>query len=125
MFKISPDQASLTEDQKKTLNSMWLRCMRRIIVSTTLAGSGHPGGSMSSLHLLLMLYSTISHDRENPCWEGRGRLVVSMEQISPGIYSVLCECGYINEESLCRKYRRAGSVCTGHVEAYVPGVEWN
>lgn len=125
MFKISFDQKTLTEEQKKTLNEMWLRCMRRIIVSTTLAGSGHPGGSMSSLHLLLMLYSTMSHDNLNPSWEGRDRLLVSMGHISPGVYSVLCEFGYLKEENFCVEYRRAGSSFTGHIECCVPGIEWN
>ena len=87
MFRISLDQATLSEEQKKTLHEMWLRCMRRIIVSTTLAGSGHPGGSMSSLHLLLMLYAPSRTRPENPCWEGRDRLVVSMGHVSPGVYS--------------------------------------
>ena len=125
MFKISLDQTSLSDQQKKTLNDMWLRCMRRIIVATTLAGSGHPGGSMSSLHLLLMLYSTISHDPCDPCWDGRDRLIVSMGHISPGVYSVLGEFGYLNEDDFSIEYRRAGSAFAGHVESCVPGVEWN
>ena len=101
MFKISLDQAVLSEQQKRTLNEMWLRCMRRIIVSTTLAGSGHPGGSMSSLHLLLMLYSTMPHDPSDPCWQGRDRLIVSMGHVSPGVYSVLNEFGYLDEDNFC------------------------
>ena len=125
MFRISLDQASLSEEQKKTLHDMWLRCMRRIIVSTTLAGSGHPGGSMSSLHLLLMLYSTISHTPDDPCWEGRDRLVVSMGHVSPGVYSVLSEFGYVEEEDFLAGFRRGGSPFAGHVESCVPGVEWN
>ncbi len=125
MFRISLDQTSLTEDQRKSLHQMWLRCMRRIIVTTTLAGSGHPGGSMSSLHLLLMLYATIAHDSKNPCSQSRDRLVVSMGHISPGVYSVLCEFGYTNEDTLCLEYRRAGSAFAGHVECCVPGIEWN
>lgn len=125
MFKISLDQTSLTEDQKRTLNEMWLRCMRRIIVSTTLAGSGHPGGSMSSLHLLLTLYSLMDHNPKDPCWDDRDRLVVSMGHISPGVYSVLSEFGYLAEENLFMEFRRAGSPFTGHVESCIPGVEWN
>ncbi|MGA2403236.1 MAG: transketolase [Syntrophobacteraceae bacterium] len=125
MFRISLDQASLSREQERALKEMWLRCMRRIIVSTTLAASGHPGGSMSSLHLLLMLYSTISHDPCDPCWEERDRLIVSMGHISPGVYSVLCEFGYLNEDNFCMEYRRAGSALTGHVESCVPGIEWN
>ncbi|MCE5332952.1 MAG: transketolase [Desulfobacteraceae bacterium] len=125
MFRVSLEQTSLTEEQKNTLQAMWLRCMRRIIVCTTLAGSGHPGGSMSSLHLLLMLYSTMAHDSENPCWDERDRLLVSMGHISPGVYSVLCEFGYLREENLFLEYRCSGSAFTGHVESCVPGVEWN
>ncbi len=125
MQRISLEQSSLTAEQKKNLEAMWLRCVRRIIVSTTLAGSGHPGGSMSSLHLLLMLYSTLNHNSGDPCWEGRDRLLVSMGHISPGVYGVLCEFGYVREENVFMEFRRAGSSFAGHVESCVPGVEWN
>ncbi len=125
MQRISLEQSSLTEEQKKNLQEMWLRCMRRIIVSTTLAGSGHPGGSMSSLHLLLMLYSMLNHDSRDPCLIDRDRLLVSMGHISPGVYGVLCEFGYVKEENIFLEFRRAGSSFAGHVESCVPGVEWN
>ncbi|MCK8601051.1 transketolase [Desulfoferrobacter suflitae] len=125
MFTISFDQTSLTQEQRQRLHQMWLRCMRRIIVSTTLAGSGHPGGSMSSLHVLLMLYSTLRHRPDDPCWEDRDRLLVSMGHISPGVYSVLCEFGYTKEDNMLVEFRRAGSSFAGHVECCVPGVEWN
>ncbi|MCE5242315.1 MAG: transketolase [Desulfobacteraceae bacterium] len=125
MFSISFGQSSLSEEQRGALHDMWLRCMRRIIVSTTLAGSGHPGGSMSSLHFLLMLYSTLRHNPENPCWPGRDRLLASMGHVSPGVYAVLSEFGYVREEDVCLQFRRAGSPFTGHVECCVPGVEWN
>ena len=125
MFDISLEQTSLTEEQRKTLHEMWLRCMRRIIVSTTLAGSGHPGGSMSSLHLLLLLYSTLKHKPEDPCWPDRDRILVSMGHISPAVYAVLCEFGYIKEEPMLLEFRQTGSAFAGHVECCVPGVEWN
>lgn len=125
MFNISLEQSSLTDEQLKALHEMWLRCTRRIIVSTTLAGSGHPGGSMSSLHLLLMLYSTLRHRPDDPCWAERDRLLVSMGHISPGVYSVLSEFGYVREEDVFLDFRQAGSCFPGHVESCVPGVEWN
>jgi transketolase len=125
MFSISLEQTALTELQLKTLKSMWLRCIRRILVSTTLAGSGHPGGSMSSLHLLLLLYSTLRHRPDDPGWADRDRLLVSMGHISPGVYSVLCEFGYVKEEDVFLEFRQTGSAFAGHVEHCVPGVEWN
>lgn len=125
MFTISLDQTSLTEEQRRELHQMWLRCMRRIIVSTTLAGSGHPGGSMSSLHLLLVLYATMRHRPEDPCWADRDRLLISMGHISPAAYAVLSEFGYVKEEQMLLEFRQTGSAFAGHVECCVPGVEWN
>lgn len=125
MFKISLEQDALTQAQLDELQQMWRRCVRRILTVTTLAGSGHPGGSMSSLHLLLTLYGMLRHDPARPCWSERDRLLVSMGHISPGVYAVLTEYGYIEEEPLCLEFRRAGSPFAGHVECCVPGVEWN
>ena len=125
MLHIPLSQAVLEEEQRKALHEMWLRCMKRIIVGTTLAASGHPGGSMSSLHLLLMLYSTLSHNVAEPCAEERDRLLVSMGHISPAVYAVLTELGLVEEEGMLLGFRRAGSPYTGHVECCVPGVEWN
>ncbi len=52
-------------------------------------------------------------------------MVISIGHISPGVYSVLTEFGYLTEEKFLTEFRRAGSSCAGHVEHGVPGVEWN
>lgn len=124
-FRIDTSKESLGAAEKRFLEAMWTRCARRIILSTTLAGSGHPGGSLSSLHLLIMLYSVIRHKPTNPRWAKRDRVVVSMGHISPGVYSTLCEFGYFPEERFLLEFRKAGSPFAGHVEQAVPGVEWN
>lgn len=125
MLRLDIHQEKLTAEQKQQLQTMWLRCVRRIIASTTLAGSGHPGGSMSSLHILLLLYGLLRHKPEEPSWPDRDRLIVSMGHISPGVYSVLAEYGYFSEEEMILEFRRAGSAFAGHVEHCVPGIEWN
>ncbi|HCM15335.1 MAG TPA: transketolase, partial [Candidatus Cloacimonas sp.] len=56
---------------------------------TTLSGSGHPGGSMSSIDMLLSIYNTMRHNPEYPSWEQRDRMVVSIGHISPAVYSTL------------------------------------
>ncbi len=126
MLKINiREQESLTPEQITELEAMWQRCAARIVLSTTLAGSGHPGGSLSSLHTLLVLYSTINHYPDDPRHEGRDRVVMSIGHVSPGVYAVLSEFGYVTEEQFLCEFRRAGSIFTGHVEQIVPGVEWN
>ncbi len=126
MFTIDyKSKESLNEEDVKALQAMWQRCVSRIIISTTLAGSGHPGGSMSSIHALLLLYAMMRHDPKRPRWEERDRVLMSMGHVSPGVYSVLVEYGYISERQFLTEFRRAGSPCAGHVEQAVPGVEWN
>lgn len=125
MLRIDLSQEELSQEQLRELEAMWRRCARRIILATTLAGCGHPGGSLSSLHLLLMSYAIMRHDPQQPRHPARDRLLVSHGHISPAVYSVLVEYGYASEEAFLMEFRRAGSAFAGHVEQTVPGVEWN
>ncbi len=94
-----------------------------ILKMTALAGSGHPGGSLSSLHILTMIYalSTVSDETVAPLF--RDKVAVSHGHISPGVYTVLGRNGYfdINE---CLAHFRNGSLFSGHIEREVPGVLW-
>ncbi|MDZ4122156.1 MAG: transketolase, partial [Candidatus Cloacimonadaceae bacterium] len=65
-----------------------------IVSMTTLAGSGHPGGSRSAIDLLLSLYHHINHDPKKPQMAERDRIVVSNGHISPAVYSALALMGY-------------------------------
>lgn len=125
MLKLSPSKDALTPEEISFFNAAFKRCARRIILATTLAGSGHPGGSLSSLSLLLMVYALAKVDPKNPRALDRDRVVVSHGHISPGVYSVLCEYGFFPEEPFLMEFRRAGSAFAGHIEQAVPGVEWN
>ncbi|MEZ0328824.1 MAG: transketolase [Dissulfuribacterales bacterium] len=118
-------QVNLTSEQLEGFQAMWKRCATRILLSTSLAASGHPGGSLSSLHSLIILYAVMRHRPDMPDWEDRDRLVMSIGHVSPAVYSVLVEYGYLSEERFLMEFRRAGSPCAGHVEIAVPGVEWN
>ncbi len=119
------DNAFLEPILLNDLNEKWKRCARRIIISTTLSKSGHPGGSLSSLHTLISLYAVMKHDPEDLMFAERDRLILSIGHISPAVYSVLAEYGYFDEEDFFLGFRRAGHVFSGHVEMDVPGVEWN
>ncbi len=124
-FKVNLKKDQLSTEELQKLQEMRKRCARRILLSTTLAASGHPGGSLSALDLLLVTYAVASHDPDNPFQADRDRIVVSMGHISPGVYSVLSEYGYFSEKAFLTGFRRAGSGFPGHVERIVPGVEWD
>jgi transketolase len=119
------NKPQLSSDEISALREMRTRCARRILLSTTLAASGHPGGSLSALDMLLVTYGLINHRPEEPRFPGRDRVVVSMGHISPGVYSTLAEYGYFSEDDFLSGFRRTGSGFPGHVEYIAPGVEWD
>ncbi len=119
------DKTGLSQEDLAELDGMWRRCASRIILSTTLAGSGHPGGSLSSLHAFLLLFRIIRNDPSYSLDPERDRVVMSIGHVSPLVYSVLAELGFVSEEAFLTEFRRAGSAFSGHVEQSVPGVEWN
>ena len=119
------NKAELSAEDISKLKEMRTRCARRILLSTTLAASGHPGGSLSALDMLLVTYGLINHDPSDPRFAGRDRVVVSMGHISPGVYSTLAEYGYFTEDDFLSGFRRTGSGFPGHVEFIAPGVEWD
>ncbi len=124
-LELDMKKAQLTSEEIRTLQDMRKRCARRILLSTALAASGHPGGSLSTLDMLLVTYGLIKHDPQQPRLAGRDRVVVSIGHISPGVYSTLAEYGYFTEDDFLSGFRRTGSGFPGHVEKIVPGVEWD
>ena len=95
-----------------------------IIRMTSAAGSGHPGGSMSSLETFLMLYHFARVNPGDPYADDRDRIVVSHGHTAPGVYVALGYAGFFDVNDAISSFRVAGSPFEGHVERCVPGVEW-
>ncbi|MCX5870135.1 MAG: transketolase [Deltaproteobacteria bacterium] len=124
-LQLNMQSSELSSQELQGLREMRVRCAKNILLSTSLAASGHPGGSLSSLDMLLVTYGCIKHDPKDPDMEDRDRVVVSMGHISPCVYSTLAEYGYFSPEDFVGGFRRTGSGFPGHVERIVPGVEWD
>jgi transketolase len=107
-----------------TMKADCLRIRNRIIDVIYRAGSGHSGGSLSSVELLWTLYSEVMNVRPDaPNWPERDRFVLSKGHAAPALYVVLAECGFIPAETL-DTLRRTGSILQGHPDMRkVPGVE--
>ena len=96
---------------------------KEILETITEAGSGHPGGSLSGVEIMISLYYyKMRHKPENPGWPLRDRFIMSKGHASPLLYVVLANCGYFPKEEL-KTFRKLGSRLQGHVHAGVPGVE--
>ena len=79
------------------------------------AHSGHPGGSLSAVDLMVGLYfGGILHvDPTRPEWEGRDRFILSKGHAAPVLYSVLARKGFFPVEELST-LRQLGSILQGH-----------
>lgn len=106
------------------LKEVCKRVRRDIISSTCAAKSGHPGGSLSAVEILVALYfAKMKIDPAQPKMEGRDRFVLSKGHAAPGLYSVLAERGYFDVGEL-QNLRKLHSFLQGHPDAKkCPGVE--
>jgi len=96
---------------------------REILETVAEAGSGHPGGSLSCVEILISLYyCKMRHKPDNPSWPIRDRFIMSKGHASPALYVTLANCGYFPKEEL-KSFRKLGSRLQGHVHTGVPGVE--
>ncbi|MDA4125353.1 MAG: transketolase [Thaumarchaeota archaeon] len=100
------------------------RTTRKLILeSLAEAGSGHPGGSLSAVELLVTLFfSVMHHDPKNPSSPDRDRFYLSKGHAAPLLYAILAEAGYFPVEELMT-LRKMGSRLQGHPSMGVPGVE--
>ena len=101
-----------------------LLCRGDILTMTSLAASGHPGGSMSSIDALLTVYNIANINRNNLHDLNRDRIFVSHGHISPAVYSCLARKGILPQDEYIAYFRKAGSMYEGHIERSIPGVEW-
>jgi len=115
----------LDERSLKGLSELGRLARGDILKMTTLAGSGHPGGSMSSIDFYLVLYSYANVHPQSPSDPNRDRIVISHGHTSPGVYAALGRIGFFPIEAALATFRKAGSPFEGHVEKGIPGVEWN
>ncbi|MDF1545832.1 MAG: thiamine pyrophosphate-dependent enzyme [bacterium] len=115
----------LSKEWHDKLTEMAREARGNIIKMTSLAASGHPGGSMSSIDIYLTLYNMARVSPHEPWRDDRDRIIISHGHTSPGAYSALAAAGYFDAETAIAGFRQAGSPFEGHVEQSVPGIEWD
>src|SRR6516165_6565682 len=102
------------------------RVRRDIVTMITAAKSGHPGGSLSAVEILVELYfNTMRIDPANPKWAERDRFILSKGHAAPVLYSVMAERGYPDTpKDKLNTLRTFGSVYQGHPDMrFIPSLE--
>src|SRR5260221_482551 len=97
---------------------------RHIVQMIGAAKSGHPGGSLSAVEILVTLFfDVMKHAPANPKWSYRDRFILSKGHAAPVLYSVMAECGYPPVETL-DTLRSLGSIYQGHPDRrFIPSLE--
>lgn len=115
---------------QEEINSLKDFCtMMREDILKTISGSksGHPGGSLSCVEILTVLYKKIM--KTCPEWhndsdfENRDRFVLSKGHASAALYAILANCGYF-DKNLLPTFRKINSHLQGHPSfGHLPGIE--
>ena len=108
---------NISQDVLSKLEETAKQCRGDIMKMTTVAGSGHPGGSMSSIDIYTAVYSLADIPNDE--------IVVSHGHTSPGVYSILGRLGILDTEEILAFFRHISGPYEGHVESHLPGIIWS
>ena len=88
--------------------------------------SGHPGGSLSEVEILMALYyNVMKYDPKNPHDDTRDRFVLSKGHGCPALYAILADLGFFPVEDL-DNLRQVDSHLQGHPDMNkTPGIDCN
>ena len=106
------------------LNLKAVELRREILTMLYRCQSGHPGGSLSVLEILMALYYHVMNIRpKEPKWENRDRLVLSKGHAAPALYAILADLGFFPKEDLAG-LRQLTSHLQGHPDMHkTPGID--
>jgi len=106
------------------------RIRKNAIENITKSRVGHPGGSLSVVDFLTVLYfgriydhktelweNILRYDASDPLWSNRDRLVLSKGHAAPALYATLAQAGFFSED-LLKIYRKIDSPLEGHPAMY-------
>jgi transketolase len=115
------------EEELRELNAISKNLRERALTMVYKAQSGHVGGALSAIDLLLILYKKTMRLspqwHEDAEWSKRDRFILSKGHASAALYSVLCEFGYFCPTET-NNFRQLGAKLQGHPNSeYVSGVE--
>ena len=117
----------MTEPQEELIRELEAKAKtirKDIIKMLAEAGSGHPGGSLSSVEIVTALYFNVLRLKpEEPLWQDRDRFILSKGHAAPVLYAALAERGFFPVDELLT-LRKLGSRLQGHPAwGMLPGVE--
>jgi transketolase len=112
----------LQSDDIRKLKDKATIIRRHVIRMVHSAGSGHPGGSLSCIDILVVLYFHIMNHNPQKKDAERDRFILSKGHAAPALFATLSESGYFPISKL-ESLRKNGGYLQGHPDSSIPGVE--
>lgn len=95
---------------------------RTIVKMVHEAGSGHPGGSLSCVDILVSLYHEVMNLETDEKGNRVDKFVLSKGHAAPAYYAILSSVGFIPKEDLLT-FRKYDSKLEGHPSNKIPGID--
>ena len=107
----------ISELEIKEIQEVSKKLRRNVLMMIHNAKSGHPGGSLSSIDILNVLFTKcMTHYPDcdkNINYINRDRFILSKGHASAALYATMAHCGYFKEDELLT-FRKLGSKLQGH-----------
>ncbi len=116
---------NLSKKKLFQLNSYSKKIRYEVLRMLNSAGSGHPGGSLSSLDILVNLYfsGVLNLNKKNYNKSSRDLVVLSAGHYCPTLYAILAYKGFYSKQIL-KSLRKFDSALLGHPRLNeLPGIE--
>jgi transketolase len=114
---LSKNHVSILQEMAREARADILRMCHR-------AGSGHPGGSLSSIDIYILLWLCANSELKNPKVASRDRIVISHGHTAAGVYAALGQAGLVSRDAAIHGFRKIGSPFEGHVNGKLKGIDW-
>ncbi|NQV13603.1 MAG: transketolase [Parcubacteria group bacterium] len=116
----------MTEEERQKIEDLAKEARAEILKMICRADSGHPGGSLSIVDVLAVLYGLkLRHRPAEPKWPERDRFVLSKGHAAPALYATLALTGYFDRK-LLETLRELDSSLQGHPDMNkTPGLDFS
>jgi transketolase len=96
-----------------------------ILKMTTISGTGHLGGSFSTIDIYLLLWLCTNTGREKIKSPDRDIIIISIGHTSAAAYVALGINGFFDLDDAIFNFRSGSSIFEGQLGNKVPGIEWS
>lgn len=118
------EKNELSERQLNDLAGFARRVRGDILKMTTSAGSGHPGGALSSADIYTVLWHCANIRPDNHDDPGRDMVFASHGHTAAAVYAVMGRLGFYDISEIHSSFRQLETSFDGHPNHRLPGVEW-